>query len=236
MTQRILVVDDHQDIRENVRDYLEMRGYSVTSCADTVAGNYVLETAGADLVILDVGLPGTDGMTYCRQLRNARIDIPVLMLTARDTISDRVEGLTAGADDYLVKPFSLRELAARVEALLRRANRGDAKRLTVGDVTIDLAAMSVERAGVFVRVAPIGLKILRILMQASPRVVGREELEAKVWSGEIPSSDSLRSNLYLLRQALEKAFPNLAPVIETHPGFGWAFVAQAAEQVQKPRS
>lgn len=230
MAQRILVVDDHPDIRENVRDYLEMRGWSVSTCGDASAAAHLLATEGADLVILDVGLPGMDGMAFCRELRRSRTETPVLMLTARDTIDDRVEGLSAGADDYLVKPFSLRELAARVETLFRRVNRGDAGRLVSGGaasgIVLDLSAMTVTRCGRPVRINPTGLKILRVLMQASPRVVGREELESKVWGAETPPSDSLRSNLYLLRQALEKPFADLAPVIVTHPGYGWSLAAE----------
>ncbi|MDO5530766.1 response regulator transcription factor [Sutterella sp.] len=220
MALRLLVVDDNADIRENLRDYLELRGYAVSTAADALTAGHLLETEGADLVILDIGLPGVDGMTFCRELRRGRDQTPVLMLTARDTVDDRVEGLTAGADDYLVKPFALRELAARVEALLRRAHRGDTEKLVLGGLVLDLSAMSVTRDGEPVKVNPTGLRILRVLMEASPRIVSRAELENRIWGDEPPASDSLRSNLHLVRQAVDRPFGR--PMIQTHPGYGWS--------------
>ncbi|WP_295480654.1 response regulator transcription factor [Sutterella sp.] len=223
MALRILVVDDHPDIRANLRDYLELRGYSVRTCPDAETCAHALNNEGADLVVLDVGLPGVDGMAFCREMRRARDDTPVLMLTARDTVDDRVEGLSAGADDYLVKPFSLRELAARIEALLRRAHKGDPDRLVLGGLVLDLGAMTVERDGVPLKVNPTGFKILKVLMKASPRIVSREELENKIWGGDAPASDSLRSNFYLLRQAVDKPFGR--PMLHTHMGYGWSIAA-----------
>lgn len=223
MALRILVVDDHPDIRANLRDYLELRGYSVRTCPDAQTCAHALNTEGADLVVLDVGLPGVDGMAFCREMRRSRDDTPVLMLTARDTVDDRVEGLSAGADDYLVKPFSLRELAARIEALLRRAHKGDSERLVLGGLVLDLGAMTVERDGVPLKVNPMGFKILKVLMKASPRIVSREELESRIWGGDAPASDSLRSNFYLLRQAVDKPFGRT--MLHTHMGYGWSIAA-----------
>ena len=240
--RRILVVDDYPDIRDNIREYLEMKGYAVTTCPDIYRCQEEMKRGDVSLLILDIGLPGIDGLEYCRSLRAAGNAIPVLMLTARDTVDDRVEGLSAGADDYLVKPFALRELAARIEALERRAcvmqtapsatvskpalqgaPATTSEAICLGDVLLDEGAMRVMRAGKVLRINPTGLKILSILMHASPRVVSRAALEERAWPEGAPASDSLRSNLYLLRQALEKGFPELPPVIETHPGFGWAF-------------
>ena len=143
-------------------------------------------------------------------------------------MEDRVRGLSSGADDYLVKPFSLLELSARIEALLRRANRGRAHSIRIGPLELDLAAGTVTRDGVVLRVNPTGQRILRELMRASPGVVSREALENRIWGNDAPKSDSLRSNMHLLRNAVDKGFD--APMIRTHPGFGWSIAAPKDER------
>ena len=135
MSIKILVVDDNSDILANVAEYLEMKGW-IVECSLTSADAWErVHRSDIDLMILDVGLPGMDGMTLCRRLRSEGKTLPILMLTARDAIDDRVDGLMAGADDYLVKPFALRELAARVETLLRRTLGATNSTLTVGPLT-----------------------------------------------------------------------------------------------------
>lgn len=200
MSIRILVVDDNPDILANVRDFLSMKdGWAPETASTGLEALERIDRSTFDLVILDVGLPDTDGMTLTRRLRASGFTAPILMLTARDTIDDRVEGLTSGADDYLIKPFSLRELAARV-----------------------------EREGRDIKLNPTCLQLLRELMQQSPGIVSRRRLEAVLWQGEPPASDSLRSNLYLLRQAVDKPFDR--PLIHTHPGLGW-YVADLPDSV-----
>lgn len=221
MSIRILVVDDNPDILANVRDFLAMKdSWTPETAATGLEALERLERSTYDLVILDVGLPDTDGMTLTRKLRASGRMVPILMLTARDTVDDRVEGLTSGADDYLIKPFSLRELAARVEALLRRSGADPAGRLSVGPLSLDLRTLRVERDGCDIRLNPTCMQMLRELMQQSPAIVSRRRLEAVLWQGEPPASDSLRSNLYLLRQAVDKPFDR--PLIHTHPGLGWS--------------
>ena len=221
MSIRILVVDDNPDILANVKDFLTFHdGWIAETCHTGCDAIERLNPAQYDLLILDVGLPDIDGLTITRRLRESGHQLPILILTARDTIDDRVEGLRSGADDYLVKPFSLRELAARVEALLRRSGTGSAERLTVGPLTLDLKTLRVTRTSQDIRLNPMCLQLLRELMQRSPGVVGRNRLEAILWQGEAPASDSLRSNLYLLRQAVDKPFDR--PLIHTHPGLGWS--------------
>ena len=221
MSARILVVDDNLDIMANVRDYLSLRpGWTVETSPTGGDALQRLTSASYDLLILDIGLPGIDGLSVTKTLRESGSRLPILMLTARDTVDDRVEGLMNGADDYLIKPFSLRELAARAEALLRRANGASADELTVGPLTLNLKTMAVTREGTTIRLNPTCLQLLRELMQKSPAVVGRNRLETVVWNGSPPSSDSLRSNLYLLRQAVDKPFDT--PLIRTHPGLGWS--------------
>lgn len=225
MANRILVVDDNSDIRENICEYLNLRGYQTIGASDAASAAQLIAEEDFALIVLDVGLPGEDGMSFCRRLRLSGSSILILMLTARDAVDDRVAGLESGADDYVIKPFSLLELNARVEALLRRAGRsgeteGGSKKLQVGPLVLDPDALSVEREGKSLRLNPTCFRILTVLMRASPRVVSREELESKVWPDGAPMSDSLRSNLYLLRQALDKPFS--APMLKTPPGAGWS--------------
>lgn len=221
MSIRILVVDDNPDILANVRDFLSMKdGWAPETASTGLEALERIERSTYDLVILDIGLPDTDGITITKKLRADGRTVPILMLTARDTIDDRVEGLTSGADDYLIKPFSLRELAARVEALLRRSGASSSGRLSVGPLTLDLKTLRVEREGRDIRLNPTCLQMLRELMQQSPGIVSRNRLEAVLWQGEPPASDSLRSNLYLLRQAVDKPFEH--SLIHTHPGLGWS--------------
>ena len=204
----LLLIEDHRDIAEMVFSYLEQSGYAVDYAADGVTGLHLAVTNDYDLIVLDLMLPGLDGLTLCSRLRaDAGRDTPVLMLTARDTLDDKVAGLDAGADDYLIKPFELRELAARIGALLRR-RRGQvaAEILSVVDLRLNTGTLEVTRAGQLLTLTPIGLKLLAVLMKASPRVVSRTELERQVWGETLPDSDTLRSHLYNLRKVIDKPF------------------------------
>jgi DNA-binding response OmpR family regulator len=220
-TTALLLIEDHRDIAEMITEYFEQRGYVVDHAADGVTGLHLCVSNHYDVIIADVMLAGMDGITICRKLREeARRDTPLLMLTARDTIDDKLAGLDAGADDYLVKPFEIRELDARVRTLVRR-RRGALGRdvLRVADLVLDTATMSVTRAGTPIKLMPIGFKLLTILMHASPRVVGRQQLEHEVWGDLLPDSDTLRSHLYALRRAIDKPFDR--PLLHTLPGLGY---------------
>ena len=151
---------------------------------------------------------------------DAKRDTPLLMLTARDTVDDKVLGLEAGADDYLVKPFDIRELEARIRTLLRR-QRGTvvAETLRVGDLLLDTSTLEVTRAGQPIKLMPIGHKLLAVLMRASPRIVSRQQLEREVWGDVLPDSDTLRSHLYALRKAIDKPFDR--PLLHTVAGAGY---------------
>jgi len=221
----VLLVEDHRDIAESVAEYLEMRGYAIDHAADGVTGLHLAVTNPYDVIVSDVMLPGLDGVSLCRRLReDARRDTPLLMLTARDTLEDKLVGLDAGADDYLVKPFELRELEARIRTLLRR-QRGSvvAETLRIADLELDLATMQVTRGGQPIRLMPIGLRLLTVLMRASPRVVSRQQLEREVWGDVLPDSDTLRSHLYALRKAIDKPFGQ--PLLHTIPGVGYRMAA-----------
>ena len=215
---RILVVEDNGDILANVVDFLELKGYSVDCAQDGLAGMQLAGSAHYDLAILDVMLPGIDGFSICQRLREGRNNLPVIMLTARDTLDDRLQGFSAGADDYLVKPFELSELAARIEAVLRRS-LGVARVLNVADLSLDLDTLAIMRAGKPIRLNPAGLKLLELLMRKSPAVVRREQLEEALWGDDCPDSDSLRSHIHQLRQQIDKPFDT--PLLHTVHGIGF---------------
>ena len=214
----ILLVEDNHDIAEMVGDHLEQQGYEVDYAADGVTGLHLAVSQDFDAIILDLMLPGMDGLEVCRKLReDAGKSTPLLMLTARD---DKVAGLDAGADDYLVKPFDLEELDARMRAMLRRAG-GDvaAELLTVADLQVNTGTLEVRRQGQEIDLTPIGLKLLTTLMKASPKVLSRTALERAVWGDVAPDSDALRSHLYNLRKAVDKPFAY--PLLHNIPGMGY---------------
>ncbi|HHK1123141.1 TPA: response regulator transcription factor [Pseudomonas aeruginosa] len=217
---RILVVEDNRDILANLADYLSLKGYTVDCAQDGLSGLHLAATEHYDLIVLDVMLPEIDGYALCRRLReDARRDTPVIMLTARDQLDDRLQGFRSGADDYLVKPFALSELSARIEAVLRRAQGGGRRELSVADLSYDLDTLEVKRAGKSLKLNPIGLKLLAVLMQKSPHVVRRDALEEAVWGDDCPDSDSLRSHVHQLRQVIDKPFS--VALLHTVHGVGY---------------
>ncbi len=211
---RVLVIEDNRDILANVVEYLQLTGYEVDSAEDGLAGLHLATSQYYDLIVLDLTLPGMDGLQICSRLRQeARRSTPIIMLTARDTLEDRLVGLKSGADDYLVKPFALSELVARIEAVARRTQDGYRSLLQVSDLTYDLSTRQVIRAGEHIRLNPVGHKLLATLMRRSPGVVRRTVLEEVLWGDGRPSSDSLRSHIFQLRQALDKPFAR--PLLHT---------------------
>lgn len=227
---RILLVEDNRDILVNLADYLTLKGYTVDCAQDGLSGLQLASSQHFDLLVLDVMLPGIDGFTLCQRLREeARSSTPVIMLTARDTLDDRLQGFRSGADDYLLKPFALSELAARIEAVLRRSLGMNRRNLQVGDLAYDLDTLEVSRAGRLLKLNPLGLKILEILMQRSPNVVRRDALEEAIWGEDCPDSDSLRSHIHQLRQVIDKPFAQ--PLLHTVHGVGYRLVAEPADVV-----
>ncbi|MEO0574009.1 MAG: response regulator transcription factor [Pseudomonadota bacterium] len=217
----ILLIEDHPDIAALVCEYLEQRGHVVDYAGDGLGGLHLATTGQFDAILLDLMLPGIDGIEICKKLRSdASISTPILMLTARDTIDDKIAGLDAGADDYLVKPFEIEELDARLRALLRRASgQTTAETLQVADLTLDTGTMQVSRAQTSITLTPIGLKLLTALLRAAPNVVERKALERAVWDDFAPDSDALRSHLYTLRKAIDKPFET--PLLQTVAGVGY---------------
>jgi DNA-binding response OmpR family regulator len=190
---------------------------------DGISGLHLALTQDYDAIILDIMLPGMDGLTFCKKLReDGEKETPLLMLTARDTLSDKLKGFEAGADDYLIKPFEMKELSARIGALVRRSAHAKEKLLRVGNLEIDLGKMHVQRAGHSIELNRACLKILAILMKASPNVVSRKEIEHALWSDMPPDSDALRSHIYTLRKAIDKPFKR--HFIQTVHGIGYKLV------------
>ena len=217
---RILVIEDNTDIAANLGDFLEDRGHTVDFAGDGVTGLHRAVVDDFDAIILDLNLPGMDGLEVCRKLRqDARKQTPVLMLTARDALEQKLAGFDSGADDYLVKPFALQELEARLAVLLRRGRGNTARVLNVSDLEFNLDTLEVFRGGTLVTLNPTALKILQVLMEASPAVVTRQELETRVWGEELLDSDSLRVHIHGLRAAVDKPFGK--PLIQTRHGIGY---------------
>jgi DNA-binding response OmpR family regulator len=216
----ILLIEDNRDLATNMFDYFEAKGHAMDLAADGISGLHFAASNQYDVLILDLMLPGIDGLTLCRRLREAGRLTPILMLTARDSLDDKIAGLSAGADDYVVKPFSLREVEARLLALVRRASvRETGSVLKVGDLSFDTGTFKVTRGERSIELPPVPLKFLEILMRQSPRVLPREEIERAIWGDSPPDSDALRAHLYILRSAIDKQADK--PLLKTLRGIGY---------------
>ena len=223
----VLIIEDNADIAANLGDYLEDRGHTVDFAGDGITGLHLAVVNDFDAIVLDLQLPGMDGLDVCRKLRDeANKDTPVLMLTARDRLEDKLAGFDTGADDYLVKPFALQEVEARLDVLSRRGRHKSNRVLQVGDLKFDQDTLTVHRGGMEIELNPIGLKLLRCLMESSPSVVTRAELEKEVWGEEMPDSDSLRVHIHSLRAQLDKPFGS--KMIQTRHGIGYRLMESDA--------
>ncbi|MBA3582262.1 MAG: response regulator transcription factor [Gammaproteobacteria bacterium] len=205
---KILIVEDNRDILENICAYLESQAHVVDVAADGNTAMHLLGKETYDVIVLDILLPGVNGIEICRRLReDLHNATPVIMLTARDKVDDRVQGLDVGADDYLVKPFSLVELDARIRAQYRRSRVNEQwGLLQVGELICDVAQHRVTHRSMEITLSPIGFRILQTLMQASPNVVPREQLERDIWGDNVPDSDALKVHIHALRDAIDKPF------------------------------
>jgi two-component system, OmpR family, response regulator MprA len=203
METRVLVVDDDVDVRDSLRRALGYAGYEVATAVNGADALKSVAQSPVDLIILDVLMPMLDGLGACRALRDRGDGTPVLVLTARDTVDDRVAGLDAGADDYLVKPFALRELLARVNALLRRA-QPPRDVLGYADLTLDLTARTVSRGGAELSFTKIEFSLLELLVRNAEQVLGYDVIMDRVWGyGEAPASNALQVFVAFLRRKLE---------------------------------
>ncbi len=221
---RLLIVEDDATIGGNLYAFFEARGFSPDVAYDGNSAMHRLSSDAFDVVILDVGLPGTDGLNVLHRLRNElALSVPVLLLTARDDISDKLSGFARGADDYVTKPFSLVEVEARIRALIARAAGRVATPVRVfGPLQLDARRHELRVHGALVRITPKGWGILEALMRDPGSVVSRGEIEHALWGDESPENDALRSQIHLLRRALADAgFDG----IETVHGIGFRLAA-----------
>lgn len=218
---RILIVEDDATIAANLYDYLEARGHSIDAAADGLSGLHLARKQSFDVIVLDLGLPGMDGLSMARTLREqAQIETPILMLTARDTLDDKLTGFAHGADDYLVKPFSLKEVEARITALHKRSSgRTTPRALAHGELSLDPKTMVVRWSGAEVRLPPKCLAILELLLREPTRVISRDEIERQVWGEPQETSNTLRSHLHTLRRTLTAA--GGSDPVETLHGIGY---------------
>ncbi len=216
---RLLLVEDEADLRSALATGLRREGYAVDECGDGEEAIRRGQITSYDLVVLDVGLPGCDGFTVCRALRESEEPPLVLMLTARDAVDDRVSGLDAGADDYLVKPFDFRELSARLRALSRRETPGRAAELTLGGLRLDPATREVAVGDTPVTLTTKEWGVLNYLIRRPGEVISAEELLAHVWDEQIdPFTNTVRVQLGTLRRKIGK------DRIETVIGAGYRLI------------
>ena len=224
---RILIVEDHPDILANLYGFLEPKGHVLDAARNGYAALALASENDYDVIVLDIGLPGLNGLELCQKLRGElALATPVLMLTARDSLNDKVAGFDSGADDYLVKPFSLVELDVRLKALVRRSEGRSAasNKLRFGELVFDPDIQQATRANHPVNLTRTGYILLHALLKAAPRIVSRDTLEQAVWGEDRPDSDALRTHIHALRQALDKPFGR--PMLLTRPGAGYRLVGR----------
>ena len=223
---KLLLIEDHRDIAGIIFDFFEIKGYVLDYASDGRQGLELAKRYHYDLIILDLMLPDIDGLTICAELRHQGLDTPILMLTAKDRNEDVLSGFKQGADDYLVKPFDLNILEARIQAVYRRRTGSlVAKKLHFGELTLDLENRFVIRNECRFRLNKILFATMKILMIRAPDIVTREELVNELWQGEEPENDVLRSHIYQLRNLIDKPFEHA--YIKTLPKVGYQLVEDA---------
>lgn len=226
---RILLVEDNLDIAGNISDYLTGLGHQLDYAENGEMGLTLATTLEFDAIILDVNLPKKDGFTLCRELRSShQINTPVMMLTARGSLSDKTAGFQAGAWDYLVKPFALQELGLRLDALVLKSTGHLSKKLTVGELTLDLGLWQLRRNGMLLTMHKASLQLLEVLLRASPHVVSRQELEYLLWGDLPPPSNPLRSHIHEIRKTIDKPFAS--DMLRTVKGVGYQLIHEADDE------
>lgn len=217
---RLLLVEDSDRLRKNLARALARLGHAVDEAADGEEGAAAVRVNEYDVIVLDLMLPGRNGLELLEEWRQRNETVPVLILTALDAIEDRVRGLAMGADDYLVKPFAIEELVARLEALVRRSQGLSDSRIRVGEFEIDLAARSVKRSGTEIVLTAREFSVLECLARHPGRVMSREEIEARLYGeSESPVSNAVDVAIYALRRKLSPG--DSPPVIHTRRGLGY---------------
>jgi two-component system, OmpR family, copper resistance phosphate regulon response regulator CusR len=217
---RILLVEDNRRLSDSLRRILQDNGYAVDTAFDGLEGEEAARSSSFDVIILDIMLPGKNGLEVCRELRNHRINTPILMLTARDALEDRVVGLDSGADDYLVKPFEVDELRARIRALLRRESSDKTGLLNIADLELDPASHTVKRAGQPIELTAKEFSLLEYMMRHPNRLITREMAEEHLWSYDhIIASNVVDVYIRRLRRKVDDPHP--LKLLETIRGAGY---------------
>jgi DNA-binding response OmpR family regulator len=223
----ILLIEDHRPMAQNIGDYLQSKGHVIDYADNGKLGLQLALEERYDVLILDLMLPGMDGLQVCENIRQkALLHIPILMLTARDTVDDKVTGFARGADDYLTKPFALAELEVRCQALSRRHSLHSENRIRIGSLVVDRQTQLVTREQSSLELGTMAYNILLILAEAYPKVISRSELCQRLWGDDPTESDALRSHIYQLRQAMDKPFATA--MLKTVHGVGFALVTSPA--------
>lgn len=215
----VLLVEDDHDLATTVVQYLELESIQCDHASNGISGLQFVQNHDYDALLLDLNLPRLDGLAFCQKLRDMGHDIPVLMLTARDQLQDKLDGFRAGTDDFLTKPFELDELVVRVKALTRRRS-GQARILRYGELKMDLNKREVYRADRILKLSPIGWKLLETLLREAPATVSRQKLEAIIWGDSLPDSNALKVHVHHVRKTIDAGC--LLPMLQTVPGFGFA--------------
>jgi two-component system response regulator MprA len=218
LRERVLVVDDDPPLRRMLERTLAAEGFEVTVAADGAAALIAAERSAPDVIVLDVAMPALDGLAVCRRLRSKGLPTPILMLTARDAVPDRVAGLEAGADDYLVKPFAVQELIARLRALTRRRSETTSQ-LAYADLQLDLRARTATRSGRVIELTGREAALLELLLRESGQIVTRERAIAEIWDG---AAEANVVDRYVTRLRRKLGAP---PLIRTLRGSGFALRA-----------
>jgi DNA-binding response OmpR family regulator len=222
---KVLLIEDHRQIANIVFEYFEMKGYTLDWAADGRHGLELAENGYYDVIVLDIMLPHMSGLTVCRKLREGGVDTPILMLTARDQNEDILAGYEHGTDGYLVKPFDLKVLEARIESLHRRhIGAAAARNVSFGRLELDLTSHTLTRDGMKFQLNKTLFTIMKLLILRAPGVTTREELVSAVWGDNKPDQDLLRSHVYMLRTQVDKPFDH--SYIKTVPKLGYQLVAE----------
>ena len=220
----VLLIEDQHDIAANIWDFLERRGYEMDHCADGVSGLARAMRGDYDAIVLDLGLPRMDGLELCRCLREAGRGTPVLMLTARDTLDDKLRGFAEGADDYLVKPFAMRELEARIRAVQRRG-RAPMGHLAHGPLAYDPQTLTAQREGRRIPLTRLQGALLEALLREAPRIVPHARLIEAGWGADGAGVPALQTQVYELRALIDRPFSQ--PLVHSVRGVGYRIVEPA---------
>lgn len=224
----VLVIEDNKEILNNITLYLENMHYVVDTADNGMTAMYLIGNHRYDVIVLDIMLPGNvNGYDICQTMRECNNHTPVIMLTAKDSVEERLQGFDSGADDYLVKPFSLAELEARIRALVKRSSGMSSPQLVVDGLVFNTQTYRVTRQGQLIELNPSLYKLLEILMKNTPHVVKKEVIEKHIWGDDLPQSDVLKTSVHMLRKKIDGPYEQ--PLIHTMRGIGYLIRAPLAE-------